>query len=219
MSGRPHRLLPPFRAQIAPQVRRANDRIPIDVQRQGLLSVCTLLLLFGGCPKRQTTPRIVYVPSPPPQAAPSEQASQTNQQVLVIEEPAPPPETEQAAPQAPPAPQPSHHRRRAPRAATPADTETAPETVEEPLVEVPALEPGESGAQEAALRSKIQAMQDSVRQRMSRLNEARLTPTERKTLEDARTFFTQSLHALEGGDLQRALNLAHKASLLVSAVE
>jgi hypothetical protein len=42
---------------------------------------------------------------------------------------------------------------------------------------------------------------------------------DRKTLDDARTFFQQSTQALNEGDLQRALMLARKASLLVSALE
>jgi Leucine-rich repeat (LRR) protein len=84
---------------------------------------------------------------------------------------------------------------------------------------VPALEPRETSAQESALRRQIQALQEDVRGRLSRINEVKLTPDDRRTLEDARTFFVQSNHALEEGDLQRALNLARKASLLVAALE
>jgi hypothetical protein len=69
------------------------------------------------------------------------------------------------------------------------------------------------------LRQQIQRLHDDVRQRMARLNVARLSSTERKTLEDASTFFVQSTRALAGGDLQRSLNLARKASLLVAALE
>jgi RNA polymerase-interacting CarD/CdnL/TRCF family regulator len=102
--------------------------------------------------------------------------------------------------------------------AAPADAST-PETPEPPPEAVPALEPRESTAQEAAQRQQIQRLQEDVRQRLARLNEARLSPSERKTLEDARTFFAQSTRAIESGDLQRALNLARKASLLVAALE
>jgi hypothetical protein len=69
------------------------------------------------------------------------------------------------------------------------------------------------------LRQQIERLHQEVRQRMARLNTARLSSTERKTLEDANTFFVQSTRALASGDLQRALNLARKASLLVSALE
>jgi hypothetical protein len=84
---------------------------------------------------------------------------------------------------------------------------------------VPALEPRESSAQESALRRQVQALQEDVRTRLSRINEAKLSQDDRKTLDDARTFFAQSNRALEEGDLQRALNLARKASLLVAALE
>jgi hypothetical protein len=62
-------------------------------------------------------------------------------------------------------------------------------------------------------------MQEDVRQRLSRLDPAKLSAPDRKILEDARAFFAQSGRALEAGDLQRALNLARKASLLVTALE
>ena len=81
------------------------------------------------------------------------------------------------------------------------------------------LAPRESSAQETALRQQIQALQADVRERLARINEAKLSEIDRKTLEDARTFFAQSNHALEAGDLLRALNLARKASLLVTALE
>jgi hypothetical protein len=184
--------------------------------RHGTLSsLCVLALWIGGCPKRQGPSRVVYVPAPAPQAAAAPPVTQP--QVLVIEEPAPPPEPEEAPPpQTPEEPKPEHRRRRPVHP----DTPTVPvETPEPPPEAVPTLEPRESTAQEAALRQQIQRMQDDVRQRLARLNEARLSPSERKTLEDARTFFTQSTHALESGDLQRALNLARKASLLVAALE
>ena len=98
--------------------------------------------------------------------------------------------------------------------------ETSPQdSPETPPVEVPALEPRESSAQEAAIREQVLRLQENVRQRMARLNPARLSPNERKTLDDARTFLTQSTRALKSSDLQRALNLARKASLLVAALE
>lgn len=88
-----------------------------------------------------------------------------------------------------------------------------------PPAEVPALEPRASAAQESALRLQIQRLQEDVRQRLGRLNEARLSANEHKTLEDARTFLAQSTRALESGDLQRGFNLARKASLLVTSLE
>jgi hypothetical protein len=84
---------------------------------------------------------------------------------------------------------------------------------------VPALEPRESSAEIAALRRQIQGLQDDVRQRIAKLSDAGLTDADRKTLDDARTFFAQSTRALNEADLQRALTLARKASLLVLALE
>jgi hypothetical protein len=100
-----------------------------------------------------------------------------------------------------------------------AATETAPETTAPPTSQVPALEPRESSAEIAALRHQIQGLQDDVRQRIAKLSDAGLTGADRKTLDDARTFFAQSTRALNEADLQRALTLARKASLLVLALE
>jgi hypothetical protein len=81
------------------------------------------------------------------------------------------------------------------------------------------LEPGANSVEQAALRRQIQGLQEDVRQRIAKLSRAGLTGADRKTLDDARTFFAQSTRALNEADLQRALTLARKASLLVSALE
>jgi len=177
-------------------------------------------LFIGGCPKRQAPTRIVYVPSPPPEVT---QASAAGAPTMVIEEPAPP---ESPAPSPNPSTNPSTnpnasagHRHVLRTEAPAAATETTPETTEPPPTPVPSLEPRESSAQEAALRSQIKGLQDDVQQRMTKLSQAGLTGADRKTLDDAQTFFTQSTRALNEGDLQRALTLARKASLLVLALE
>jgi len=105
------------------------------------------------------------------------------------------------------------------RVAPAAAPENTPETTEPLTPQVPSLEPRESSAQQAALRRQIQGLQDDVRQRIAKLSRAGLSGADRKTLDDARTFFAQSTRALNDADLQRALNLARKASLLVSALE
>ena len=140
---------------------------------------------------------------------------------MVIEEPAPPEEPPAPSPQPASQPEPARRPRRRLRTEPPAAAaETTPETTEPPPTpQVPSLEPRESSAQEAALRRQIQALQDDVRQRIAKLSRAGLSGADRKTLEDARTFFAQSTRALNDADLQRALNLARKASLLVSALE
>ena len=179
---------------------------------------CALALFIGGCPKRQTPPRIVYVPSPAPAATQSTPAGEAT--TMVIEEPAPPepavttPPVETSTPKVTP----DKHRRvlrREPPAAAPENT---PDTAEPPPP-VPSLEPHESSAEEASLRSQIQGLQDDVRARIAKLSHAGLSGADGKTLDDARTFFQQSLQALSEADLQRALTLARKASLLVLALE
>jgi hypothetical protein len=140
---------------------------------------------------------------------------------MVIEEPAPPEEPPAPSPQPTTNPEPAQRRRRVLRREAPAAAaENTPETTEPPPTpQVPSLEPRESSVQEAALRRQIQALQDDVRQRIAKLSRAGLSGADRKTLDDARTFFAQSTRALDEADLQRALNLARKASLLVSALE
>jgi hypothetical protein len=139
---------------------------------------------------------------------------------MVIEEPAPPEEPPAPSPQPAAQPEPARRPRRRLRTEPPAAAETTPETTEPaPTPQVPSLEPRESSAQETALRRQIQGLQDDVRQRIAKLSRAGLSGADRKTLDDARTFFAQSTRALDEADLQRALNLARKASLLVSALE
>ncbi len=137
---------------------------------------------------------------------------------LVIEEPAPP-ESFEPVSEEPATPKPEPRRRRAAPAETPTGVEPAPETVEPPAAEVPALEPRGSPDQQNTLRRQIADMQQSLHQRIAQLEGARLTRLDPKTLEGARQFLSQSEKALESGDLQRALNLARKASQLVDALE
>jgi hypothetical protein len=62
-------------------------------------------------------------------------------------------------------------------------------------------------------------MQDSVRARIAALGRTSMASLDRKTLEGARVFLTQSERARDSNDLQRSFNLARKASLLVDALE
>jgi len=138
---------------------------------------------------------------------------------MVIEEPAPP-EPPAPSPQPTPPPKPAPRRRRVLRTEPPAAANgNTSETTAPAAPQVPSLEPRESSSEETALRRQIQALQDDVRQRIAKLSRAKLSGADRKTLDDARTFFAQSTRALNEADLQRALTLARKASLLVSALE
>lgn len=178
-----------------------------------------MVLLVWGCPKRQTGPRIVYVPAPPPE---STTAGAASGETLTIEEPLPPErervevDSEGAPPPTPP------RRRRVPRTEPqPAAVETEPEALEvaPPPAEVPALAPRESAQQQTAQRRQILGLHERLVQRMKQLEDRDLSAAARATLLDARTFLTQSKRAVEEGDLQRALNLAEKSQLLVSALE
>lgn len=186
--------------------------------RARLYSVCGLALLIWGCQKRPTTSRVVYVPAPPPAVTP---ASGGDTGALVIEEPQPPEEVTEPSP-APEAPESKPVRRR-PRPAhtgtAPSSAETPPEPEEPASTEVPALEAREAPAQQVALRQQIAGLQQNLHRRAARLERQTLSAGDRKTFEDARTFLAQSERALADGDLQRALNLAQKASLLVSALD
>lgn len=174
-------------------------------------------MLIWGCPKRQTAPRVVYIPSPP---AASEQTSSPASGTLVIQEPArPEPVEEDVVPEEQPAEEKSAPRRRRTVSPERPAVEPGEDTVETPPAEVPALEARESPAQQNALRQQIINLQAGIRGRISQLKLLRLSDLERKTIDDVQMFLDQSLHALGTNDLVRALNLARKASLLVNALE
>jgi hypothetical protein len=173
-------------------------------------------MLIWGCPKRQTAPRIIYTPAPP---APAQTAASPSGEAIVIEEPAPAETAEPAAPEEPVAPKPAPRRRAPSRTSTPATADTAPEADEPAPAEVPALEPREAPGQQVALRQQILRLQERLRPRIEQLGRQVSASEDRRMLDDARSFFAQSERALSDGDLQRALNLARKTSLLVSALE
>lgn len=183
------------------------------MRSQTLYSVCALALLFWGCPKRQTTPRVVYVPTPPT----AEQKPTAASGALVIQEP-PPPEPpppviieEEPAPEQKPAP-----RKHRPAAAQPEPEEDSDTTA---APEVPALEPRESAAQQTAQRRQVINLLANIRGKVAQMKGASLSDSQRRTLDDAQMFVEQSQHALDANDLVRAMNLARKASLLVNALK
>ena len=197
------------------------------LRRVSLIPICVLLLLVDGCQKRLGPQSLlVYVPAPapPPAAAPAA----VKPQVLVLEEPPPPPEPEPEEEETPPPqnPEPTTHHKPKHAAHPEASTETDetpavenPETTETPPAEVPALEPRQSSAQENELRRQYLDLEQDIRTRLAKLSGAHLSGNDLKTLEDARTFFAQSKRAMMSGDLPRAMNLAHKAGLLLAALE
>jgi hypothetical protein len=194
-----------------------GDTIIRTVKSEPLLPVVALALLAGACPKRQTTARLVYVPTP---AAAASSDSQTPTEAMIVAEPAPPepaPEPAQAdhAPQ-PAVAKPPVRQRRPVRAESPS---TVDEAAAPPVAEVPPLEPRATSEQQERLRGAITGLQTATKQRISRLDQKTLAEGDHKTLDDAGRFLAESERALAEGDLQRSHNLAHKASLLVDAVE
>ncbi len=165
-------------------------------------------MIFGGCPKRQTGPKIVYVPTPPPAATPSQQT-----QAVVIQAPAPPAPVVIVPELPPPAtPEPAH------RSLAPYRRPEVKAPRQEPA-DVPALQSGLNSGRATELRNQIIKLQNGIEERIVRLSREWLTPAQRGTLEGARGFLQQSQRALEESDLQRADNLAHKADLLISTIE
>jgi len=187
------------------------------VKRAIFILLGALVLFASSCPKRQDGNRIVYVPQAPSPPGP---APRVEAGALVIEEPQPPePEEITPAEQTPALKPPA---KRTPRAARP-DLAVSPEAAVEPEpnppIEIPALETRENPGAQAALRQQIVGLQNQVRARITQVAQANLSSGERNTLEDARTFLGQSERALAESDLQRARNLARKASMLVAVLE
>ncbi len=189
------------------------------LRRNEILALATALVFLCGCPKRQTTSRVVYVAGPPTAAAASDTKPGGE---MVIEEPAPPepqePTVETTTPEPTPPKTPAKPRRRVTTQETPVETQSTPDT-KEPEKPTPLLEPRESQQQQTELRQRVVQSQESVQSRINSLSHTSLSYNDRRTLEGARSFLGQSRKALDGGDLQRAFNLAKKASLLVDALE
>jgi hypothetical protein len=173
-------------------------------------------MLVWGCPKRQTTTHIIYTPAPP---VPTAQAASESSDAIVIEEPALPEAEEPIAPEEPVTPKPAPRRRTPVRTQTPVTPDSASEAEEPPSAEVPALEPREAPGQQAAIRDQIQRSQERLRQRLAQIDRQASAAADRRMVDDARSFLAQSERALSDGDLQRALNLTRKTSLLVAALE
>jgi hypothetical protein len=198
---------------------------PLDARMEIILKIARLsiiagiLLTFVSCARRQTTVRLVYAPAPPP--APSSTAAEQSK-VLIIQEPAPPqPEAAPSKPQETPPvvsegpkPMPS---RKVDRSETVDSSPPKPEVLPPP--NAPQLEPLSSMQQKTALQQQIGALKEGIQLRISRLSRLGLSSEDRRALNDARRFLSQSDTAVKQGDLQQSLKLAEKADLLVSAVE
>lgn len=85
---------------------------------------------------------------------------------------------------------------------------------------MPSLEPQSDAGNQEGLQSQLQTQEDEIKRRIDELHKnAGLSTTERRTLKDATSFWSQAAAALQQHDLLRARELAEKASLLVTALE
>jgi len=172
-----------------------------------------LVVLSSGCHKGPQSNRIVFVAAPPPAIS---TASPEATGVLTLAEP-PIQEPEDALQPPPPTPAESPRPRPRVRLAQP-EPSTEPEPEPVPSVEVPVLEPA-GGPGEERERRQIVQLQDLVRGRIARQENTKLSADDRRMLDDARTFLSQSQRALGTNDFQRAMTLARKASILLSVLE
>ncbi|HEV2381045.1 MAG TPA: hypothetical protein VG206_14790 [Terriglobia bacterium] len=189
-----------------------------------ILVPALLALLVGGCPKRQTTPRIVYVQAPSvPPSGPNTTADGASE-TLTIQQPGLPPTTESPPPTvaAPPPPQSQADKNTRPPRAPPRDAaEKAPVETAQPSssAESPSslqLEPQGGDVQEAVISKRLEQLTAELNDLEHRTD---LSEDQRRTVNDASTFRNQSLEALHQRDLLRAKQLANKAGLLIKAVQ
>lgn len=203
------------------------SNLPVNARMNSTLKISRFLIILGvipvlaGCPKRQTTLRLVYAPPPPEAPAPApSSAKQTG--AIVIEAP-PPPQPAAAQPKKVEAPttvevpeaQPQHHEAVHDAKADANSAPTPPAT----SAAAPPLEPPTSTEEQVALEARVLGLKQDLRRRITQLSHLSLSGDDRKALQDARQFLSQTDQAMKQGDLQQSLNLAQKADLLIQAVE
>lgn len=182
-----------------------------------LLALC-LMLIGSGCAKKpvRAVPAVLAPsietepqPIPQPQQPPDDNASA----------PQPAPASEPAANKQKPKPKP---RRPAPR--KPVQAPQQPAAVEAPKQETPRPTPTDNSAQitadvpRAAVQSQRQNTENLLRSsegKLSHITRA-MGDSEQGMMRQARNYIAQSNQALQAGDIERAYNLAVKASLLAS---
>ena len=175
-----------------------------------------LALLIGGCPKRQTTPRIVYV-QPAPSV--SNTTADSTAEALTIQEPAQAPAEESSPPAVISAPAPQTQPEKAKRTRPQRDSGEKPPA--EPSQSTESTEPPlQLSAQGAGNAAGLQMRLDQIAAALNDLGQrTNLSEAQRRTIKDADAFRTESLDALRKRDLLRARQLADKADLLIKAVQ
>jgi outer membrane biosynthesis protein TonB len=177
-----------------------------------------LSLLASGCQKKPAkivpavlAPTIETQPQPQPaaQPAPNENADTTPQ-------PEPPDKTQQSAQKPKPKPHKPVPRKPAQQPQQPASAEAKPEppksTTPDNSVQITADVP------RAAVQSQRQNTENLLRNSEGKLSHINrnLGESEQGMLRQARNYIAQSNQALQSGDIERAYNLAVKASLLAN---
>ncbi len=184
-----------------------------------LLALC-MMSIGSGCAKKpaRSIPAVLAPsietepqPLPQPERPPDENASA----------PQPAPASEPAANQQKPKPKPH---RPAPRKPVQAPQPQQPAAVEPPKQEAPKPAPTDNSAQitadvpRAAVQSQRQNTENLLRSSESKLSHITraLGESEQGMMRQARNYIAQSNQALQAGDIERAYNLAVKASLLAN---
>jgi outer membrane biosynthesis protein TonB len=203
---------PAITAADAPPARRAAIRMAIGA------ALCLALLAATGCQRNsaRTIPSVLVptIETQPQPAPPS---------------PNPPDENADATPQEPPAntpPQDADKPKPKPRKVVhkPVPQPAAPAVVEAPKPEPPKPATPDSAVQitadvpKAAVQSQKQNTENLLHNSEDKLGHIsrNLSESEQGMMRQARNYMTQSNQALQGGDIERAYNLAVKASLLAN---
>lgn len=196
-------------------------RIQALITSRTLTGVALCFALLGaGCATKpaRTTPPVLVPSIEIPQPAPASQ-SPTDENTNAAPQTAPP-ETPQHEAQKP-RPRPRKPiARKPPQPAQPGQsvpseapkTETAKPSVPDPSVQITADVP------RAAVQSQKQNTEQLLRNsdgKLSRVNRP-LSESEQGMMRQARNYIAQSNQALQGGDIERAYNLAVKANLLAN---
>lgn len=200
---------------------------PVNVRMRFTLKILKLLILLSaipvlaGCPKRQTTVRLVYAPPPPEPSAPSASPAKQTGALVIAAPPASQPAV--AQPKHVETPNTVTVRKARPRRHPTVHDENADLNSEpQPAATsaaAPPLEPPTSTQEQVELEARVLGLMQDLRHRITLLSRLDLSRDDQKALEDARLFLSQTDQARKQGDLQQSLKLAQKADLLIQAVE
>jgi outer membrane biosynthesis protein TonB len=197
-----------------------SSRFPLRfISRSTVTEAALCLALFtAGCNKKpiRTTPPVLVpsIESEPQPAAPPQNPPDENTSTVPETAPTSTPQRDAQKPKP------------KPRKPTPRKPVQPPQPTS-PITEAPKPEPAKPNAPDNSVqitadvpRAAVQSQKQNTEQllrnsegKLSRINRA-LSDSEQGMLRQARNYITQSNQALQGGDVERAYNLAVKANLL-----